>query len=132
MNLVTFLLADYANMTGDNKLNVMGVFNRIYAAKFPARQPIMYLVVKLGPEIGELDQEKSLVIKFEDVDGNEIWSAPIPITIEQNEQGTRPEVGLILQLTDFVLPQDGQFEFVAYVDDERLGSIPVLLDTVAS
>lgn len=118
MNLVTFLLTDYANMTGDNKLNVMGVFNSIYAASFPARHPTMYLVVKLSPEIGELDQEKDLVIKFEDLDSNEIWSASIPVNIQRDEHGIRSERGLILQINDFVFPRNGEFEFVAYMDKE--------------
>ena len=36
MRLLLFVAADCANMTADNKLNVIGVFNEIRAAQFPA------------------------------------------------------------------------------------------------
>jgi len=53
MKLTLFLAADYANITREGKLNVMGIFNDIYARTFPARHSSMHLVAKLGAELGE-------------------------------------------------------------------------------
>jgi len=39
------VLADYANVTADRKLNVMGVFNVINASRVPAIHRQMQLVV---------------------------------------------------------------------------------------
>jgi len=33
------LVADYANVTDNGKLNVMGIFQRLHAREFPARHP---------------------------------------------------------------------------------------------
>jgi len=51
MDLTYLLAADYANITRDGKLNVMGIFSIINAPGFPAVHPQMYLVAQLtaGP-----------------------------------------------------------------------------------
>jgi hypothetical protein len=53
MKQLLFLAADYANITGDGKLNVMGIFNDIYSFNFPARHSSMHLVARLGAELSE-------------------------------------------------------------------------------
>ena len=62
MKTLVFLTADFANLTGDNKLNIMGVFNQIFAQKFPARHPQFHLVIKLGLELGEEPKDRKLTI----------------------------------------------------------------------
>ncbi len=74
MKLLLLLAADYANVTGDGKLNVMGIFREVNALNFPVRHPSMHLVVKLGAELGEYGETRNLAVKLLDADGNEIMS----------------------------------------------------------
>jgi hypothetical protein len=125
MKLPILLLADYANITSDGKLNVMGVFTDINATSYPARHPTMFLVLKFAPELGELDQTKTLTVKLQDSDSQPVLSLPLPFVIKQNELGKRPDSHYIIQLNDTVFPKEGGYEFVVLLDDERMGEIAV-------
>jgi hypothetical protein len=122
MKLLTFLLADYANITADGKVNIMGVFNIIYATTFPARHPMMYLVARLVPELGELDQEKTLHIELTNNEGVALLTFDGPIAIKRNEAGVRPESNVILRLDDVVFPSEGEYSFHATMAGDDLGN----------
>src|SRR5919204_3250104 len=47
MRLSLALLADYANVSHDGKLNIMGIFGQIHAPQFPAVHAQMHLVLSL-------------------------------------------------------------------------------------
>jgi hypothetical protein len=47
MEVSLLLTADYASVSKDNKLNIMGIFSRIYVREFPGRHTQMFLVVQL-------------------------------------------------------------------------------------
>jgi len=106
MNLDIFLVADYANMTGDGKLNVMGIFREINAPNFPARHPSMHLVIKLSAELGEYGIQRGLGVKLCDPDGNELISLTGPIDVPKGGHGIRPEVNAILELKDTIEKQE--------------------------
>jgi hypothetical protein len=125
MRLILLLAADYANITRDAKLNVMGVFNEIRAAAFPARQSSMHLVVKLGAELGEDGQTRQLTVKLRDADGATVMSLTGPVEIPKGEQGVRPEVNAILELKDIVFPRPGSYQFVVLVDKDYKGDISI-------
>jgi hypothetical protein len=69
MKPLLFLAADYASVTGDGKLNVMGIFNDINAFNFPARHSSMHLIAKLGPELAVKLIDQLLELKKEDKHG---------------------------------------------------------------
>lgn len=126
MKLVIRLLADYANITPEGKLNVMGVFTDVNAVGYPARHPRMFVVLKFAPELGELDQTKTLKVKMEDADGKTIHSISLPLEIKRNAQGQRGDASFIIELNDIVFPKPGTYEFVVYLDDnEQMGEIAV-------
>jgi hypothetical protein len=125
MRLLLLLAADYANITGEGKLNVMGVFNEIRAPNFPARQPSMHLVVKLAAELGEYGQTRHLTVRLLDADGKEMVSISGPIEIPKAEGGVRPEVNAIFDMKDVVFPQAGPYQFVVLVDKDYKGDLPI-------
>jgi len=69
MRPLLFLTADYANVTSDGKLNVMGIFKEINAYNFPARHASMHLVAKLAAELGEFEQTRNITVILMDADG---------------------------------------------------------------
>ena len=125
MELLTILAADYANITQNGKLNVMGIFRNIYATKFPARHLSMTLVVKLGAELGEFDDERQLAVRLMDADGNELMRYESPIKVPSPSGGQRPEINAIIQINEIVFPQPGRYQFSVFVDRDAKGSLPI-------
>ncbi len=130
MRLLLLLAADYANVTGDGKLNVMGIFREINASSFPARHPSMHLVIILGAELGEYGQTRNLVVKLFDVDGNELMSLSGPVNIPTGEGGKKPEVNAILGIRDITFPKPGPYQFVVLVDKDYKGDLTVYANQI--
>jgi penicillin V acylase-like amidase (Ntn superfamily) len=123
MKLRTLLVADYANITQDNKVNIMGVFNVINAVKFPARHTSMYVVAIISPEFGETDQEKTFHLELHDDEGHAILLIDGPVQIQRNKEGVKPDTNVILRLDDIVLPKEGAYSFIAMMDGDHLGDV---------
>lgn len=130
MRLVLLLAADYANVTREGKLNVMGIFSEINALNFPARHPSMHLVVKLGAELSEYGGTRDLTVKLLDADGHEIMSLSGPINIPRPEGGRRAEVNAILELKDIVFPKPGPYEFAVLVDTDHKGDLTIYANKI--
>jgi len=123
MQLTLFLAADYANITREGKLNVMGIFNDIYAQTFPARHSSMHLVAKLGAELGEYGQARDFTVKLLDADANPIFDLSGQFQVPPGGQGRKPEVNLILELKDLIFPKEGMYQFVLLVDKDHKGEL---------
>jgi hypothetical protein len=132
MRLQLLLAADYANITGDGKLNVMGVFREINASSFPARHPSMHLVIILSAELGEYGQTRDLVVKLLDGDGNELMNLSGPVNIPRFEGGRKPEVNAILGLRDITFPKPGPYQFVVLVDKDYKGDLTIYANQVSA
>jgi len=130
MKLLLLLAADYANVTGDGKLNVMGIFREINAATFPARHPSMHLVVILGAELGEYGEVRTLKVKLLAPDGASIMDLSGPVNIPQGGGEKKPEVNAILELKDIVFPQAGPYQFVVLVDKDHKGELTIYANQV--
>jgi hypothetical protein len=119
MKPILFLAADYANITGDGKLNVMGVFDDIFSYSFPARHSSMHLVGKLGAELGEYGQKRDFTIKLLDEDANQVMDISGQFEIPKGGKGRKPEVNLILELKDVIFPKPGIYQFVLLVEKDH-------------
>jgi hypothetical protein len=130
MKLNLFLAADYANITREGKLNVMGIFNDIYSPAFPARHAAMHLVATLGAELGEPGQTRNFTVKLLDEDGNQIFDLSGQIQIPKSEHGRKPQVNLILGLKDIVFPKPGIYQFVLLVEKDHKGDLSLYLNKI--
>ncbi len=130
MKLNLFLAADYANITREGKLNVMGIFNDIYAHSFPARHASMHLVAKLGAELGEYGQKRDFTVILFDADGRRIFDIAGQFQVPPGGEGRKPEVNLILELKDLIFPKEGIYQFVLLVDKDQKGELSLYLNKV--
>lgn len=130
MRVALFLAADYANITREGKLNVMGIFNDIYAQTFPARHPSMHLIAKLGAELGEYGQVRDFTVKLLDADGNPIFDLSGQFQVPSGGQGRKPEVNLILELKDLIFPKEGIYQFVLFVDKDHKGELSLYVNKI--
>lgn len=129
MKLTLFLAADYANITREGKLNVMGIFHDIYATTFPARHPSMHLVATLVAELGEYGQTRNFTITLLDPDGrNPIFDLSGQFQVPPGGQGRKPEVNMTFELKDLVFPKEGMYQFVLLVDKDHKGELSLYLN----
>jgi len=132
MKQLLFLAADHANITGDGKLNVMGIFNEIFSYNFPARHSSMHLVGKLGAELGEYGQTRNFTIKLLDEDANQVMDITGQFDIPNGERGRKPEVNLILELKDVVFPKPGIYQFVLLIDKDHKCELSLYVNKLES
>lgn len=128
MRSILFLVADYANITREGKLNVMGIFNDIYSFNFPARHSSMHLVCKLGAELGEYGQSRDFTVKLLDEDANQIMDVSGQFQVPKGERGRKPEVNIILELKDIVFPKPGIYQFVIFVEKDHKGELSLYVN----
>lgn len=130
MEVLVVMAADYANLERSGKLNVMGIFNDINVAAFPVRYPLMHLILKLGAELGEFSQSRTVTVKLLDEDGSELLSIPQRIEVPKSSGGRRPEMNFIMELRDVVFQQPGRYDFVILIDNDHKKDLPIYVNQI--
>jgi hypothetical protein len=120
------LIADFANVDSLGKLNIIGAFNHIYAPQFPVQHPAMYLVVRIGAELGEFNQEKNLTFILFDEDGNEKWRTPeLKFAVPSPLGGKTGEFNAVVGIQQMMFEHPGRYEFRVYINGDQKGIIPL-------
>lgn len=126
MKIMLLLTADYASLeSASGKLNVIGAFSNIWASKFPHVHKRLALVVKVRAELGDHHNERILGIDMVDEDENRLFHISGPFQFPQNNKGLLGEHYVVLELNNLKFIQPGIYNFVVYVDGERLGGTPI-------
>jgi len=126
VDLLHLIVADYANLTKDGKLNVMGIFSTINASAFPAKHSEMYVIVKLYAKPAEYDQTRKLTIKLLDEDATQqLVNFSHDFRVPKGSGGQRVETNHILRLTDVIFPSAGSYQISALVDNDEKGTLSI-------
>jgi hypothetical protein len=126
MEKLLIVIADYANVTGNNKLNIMGLFNEINPSVYPYYHPSMFLILKMRAELGEYNTSKTIMIKMFEPDGKELLAIQQDFQIPQIQNGKRPEVVGVVQLNNIEFAKPGNYEFVVIVNGDPKGDVTVI------
>lgn len=126
---VKFLVvADAANVAEGGKLNVLGVFQEIYANIFPARHPELTLAVQFSISPAEYGQTRKFTVKLLDEDAtSELvnWSQDMQLPSGAALLGARHN--LLLKLRDILFEKPGVFQFSVLVDNDEKGHLELLV-----
>lgn len=126
---VTFaVLADYANVSREGKVNVMGLFTIIYADKFPATHPEMQLVFNLEAHAAERGRKKKVEIVLVDADGKRLQELRAELTVPTEGSSLTIGINQIVRLVGVTFEHPGQHEFVILVDGDKKASVPFTLE----
>ncbi|HLY28662.1 MAG TPA: hypothetical protein VKQ72_20120 [Aggregatilineales bacterium] len=130
MELAFLHIADYANLTKDDKLNIMGIFSVINALNFPTQHPEMHVVAQLAADPGEYSRQFQVTIKLLNEDASqELVNFNAPATVP-NGRGLRVTMNFTLRLVNIVFPTPGTYEFVVLVDGDQKGSASLYVNQV--
>jgi hypothetical protein len=126
MELTLGLLADYANKTSDGKLNILGIFNRIWSAQFPAVHSEMKLVLRFEMHPAELGETKKIRIQLRNDTGRVLMELTGDLNVTPPGDlppGEMVSVDQILGMNRLSIAAAGRYEFVVLVNGEVKGQV---------
>jgi hypothetical protein len=122
---VDFAVAcDYAIIDQHGKLSVLGIFQHIWAARFPTVHPRLHLVVRLHGRRTEVGEHR-LRIRLLDEQDTEVLSGDGAVNFNEPPAGvTDLEAGAVLAF-DVPFQQPGRYRFEIAVDGEIRAVVPI-------
>jgi hypothetical protein len=124
MELSLLLAAEYANVTKDDKLNVMGIFANVYAMKFPVVYPTMFLITQLSATPAEYGREFKLSIKLLDEDAaKQLVNVSVKARVPRGRLGQTVNLNQVLRLVNVRFERPGVYEFSVLVDQDVKGTL---------
>lgn len=120
------VVAEYVNETNDAKLNVLGIFDTVFASSFPATHAELRLVVSIEFAAAECGTERELTVDFIDQDGKSVVRISQPFSVPPSTNANRQIKNTILVLRGLPIPHGGMFEFYVLMNDNEIVRVPLL------
>ena len=127
-----FVIAENANLSQDNKVNIFGIFNRIMSPQFPTVFPRPTVVIKLSLELGErpTDRKVELFFSGEDANSQLIKLMEATVTFPQRVGGLNPDTVMILNANAIGFEKQGTYQFILHVDGNFQSSLLIYAEQV--
>ena len=111
MEVTIAVVADAANISRDDKLNLLGVFREIRSPGFPAQHPFMQMVLRFNAGADEFGEQRTLVIVLIDEDGSELGRREGRLRIPPADAGEHAVWDLIVPFANLSFPAAGRYAF---------------------
>lgn len=123
-------LCDYASLSIDGKINILGIFQELNPSGFPCVVPNVFIVVSFKASPAEYEMEKSVKLVLVDPDGKQLLAAQgetikIP---RPRSPGSESRVNQIFGLQGIVVGRHGPYSFEILVDNDTKGHIALLVN----
>jgi len=125
MDVSLALVADYANISQEGKLNILGIFDRITAQTVPAVHPQMQLIMAIEADRAEADRDQKIEIELIDADGHKLFAIGGTMKFGSPPPGERIKVNHITQLNNLQFDRFGIYEFKILINNEVRRSVPL-------
>jgi len=120
MDVTLAVLADYANISREGKLNILGVFTDVNPPFLPWNLPQMYVVVSVEAGASEAGIEMPFRILLWDGDGKEILNLEQKVpTPAPSRPGVRATINNIIALAGIPFNKPGEYAFYIHVAGEE-------------
>jgi hypothetical protein len=124
MQVVFALFADAANLSQEGKLNILGVFDALQVASFPAVHPRAHLVVHLKGNHADVGHH-ALTLRWLDPQGGELWSSTGELEVgAPPPSADEMDLPFIAQL-DLPIAAPGAYTLMVALDDQPLAYVHV-------
>jgi len=122
---VDFAVAcDYAIIDQHGKLSVLGIFQHIWAARFPTVHPRLHLVVRLRGRRTEVGEHRMIIRLLDGSDG-QVLSGDGTVSFNEPPAGvTDLEAGAVLAF-DVPFQEPGRYRFEVVIDGEVKAVVPI-------
>lgn len=123
MEVKLAVLADYANVSQDGKLNIMGIFQEVNPPELPFALPQMYLVVSFEAGAAEFDSLKHIRFALLDSDGNEMLALEGQVQVPRPDRpGSRAFINQVVGMNGVVFERPGDYGFAILVNEDTRGA----------
>ena len=125
MNVQVAVLCDAATQDSSSKLNLLGVFDTIYAPQLPAVQPQCAVALRVAFATGDEGQHK-LTLNFINADGHSIMPAmEIPVAVVLPADAHFLSLNFVVNIQQLRFPGAGLYSVDVSADGRSLASIPL-------
>ncbi len=124
MECTLFLVADYALVSQDGKLSIMGIFDSIQSSGFPAAHPRMHLVAQFRAPEREYGAEFKLNFQLLDENGDAIVNMNGQGEVPYSDTGRPVQMNQVVTLNNVTFQKHGTYTFACRVNDETLATMP--------
>jgi hypothetical protein len=123
MKIEVFTFCDFAQ-ENNGKLTIVGTFDTIISRNFPCVHPQLAVVIRIRFDIWEFAHH-SFKIEAKDLNGETSMDA-ISGNMEIKGVGNATAVShLVFTISNLRFNNSGVINFILYIDDKELGSIPL-------
>ena len=119
------LLADYAMVSQDGKLSIIGIFERIFAMKCPVTHPHMCLVLSFEADSADAGKKQKLAFQLIDADGALQLDFGGDLVVASTPSGDVARFNHIVNLNGVVIKEFGSYQFKILINGEVCASIPL-------
>ena len=124
MDVTLAVCCDAANVSREGKLNLLGIFNSIHAARFPAAHPHLALVLRVEARVGE-EGTHPLEIKLVDEDGQQLFDVNGQLQLQGARPGRPMTAQTIIDINNFQLPRAGTYAFEIFLAGKHARSVAI-------
>jgi uncharacterized protein DUF6941 len=128
MRVTMALLADAANVSREGKLNVLGVFDTIYARAFPVAHAQMQLVLRFDADGAEAGTTSRFEVQLVAPDGAVLARVPVAMTPPRPETGERVRIDHILTFANIGFERAGRYTIRVVLGDGTETTVPLRLE----
>ena len=127
MKIELFTFCDFAQENA-GKLTIVGTFDTVISRNFPCIHPQLSVVIRLRFDLWEFANHK-FRIETKDLDGAAVIK-PIQGNLEVKGMGNATAVShLVFTISNLHFKSAGVINFILYIDDKELASIPLYLSS---
>ena len=127
MKIELFTFCDFAQ-ENSGKLTIVGTFDTIISRNYPCIHPQLSVVIRLRFDVWEFANHE-FRIETRDLDGNMVVK-PIQGNVEVKGVGNATAVShLVFTIGNLQFKNSGVINFVLFIDDKELSSIPLYLSS---
>ncbi len=124
------VLADCANVSREGKLNILGIFNRIFASTLPFVHPQMHLVITFEADRADAERDHQVRVDLIDADGARLFSIEGGLRFGSPPPGEQISINQVIQLSNLKFERFGSYEFKILVNREVRKSFPLVVSEV--
>jgi hypothetical protein len=131
MDAVLAVAADYANVSSDGKLNIMGIFQELNPPTLPFQLPQMFLVVSWGAVPAEFGSQKACRMIFMGPDesaGDQLTLDYLLVVPEPRRAGERAIFHQILGIGGLPISGVGPHAIYVLVGGETKATVPLYVN----
>ena len=127
MKVQLAVLADQANVAPPGKLNIMGIFDSIFAPRFPTVHPFMVLALRLRFDYDDGDSKHTLQLELQDEDGKSYLRAEATVVVPKIAPGQVNHANQILNFPGMQFTKPGKYHFRIMWDGEEKSRVDLAL-----